>query len=194
MEPRQQRPSARARLLAAAERLLFDRGIRATSVDELLREADVAAGTLYAHFGTKDGLVAEALRVRLAEWRTTWDACVVEAGDDRARLLAVFDALAVYRGGERARARWCAFLAATAELSEAEGAIGDAIAADTALLEERLVHLARPIAGEGAQALAEEVLVAYTGTLAAFLRGAPKAPLDVGRRLAASAIERRADV
>lgn len=183
------RMPARARLLQAADRVLFDRGIRATPVDELLRQAGVSAATLYTHFGGKDALVAEALRVRMADWQTVWDQHIVAAGDDMARLLAVFDALASYRRDHHHPSRWCAFLAAATELPEAPDEIGDVLAADTALLTDRLLHLSRPLAGARAQDLADEVLVAYSGTLAALLRGHPRSPIDVGRRLARSAAQ-----
>ncbi|GEO96658.1 TetR/AcrR family transcriptional regulator [Kocuria turfanensis] len=169
--------------------MLFDRGIRATPVDELLREAEVSAATLYAHFGSKDALVAEALRNRLADWRAVWDQHIVTAGDDMARLLAVFDALADYRGGRHRPARWCAFLAAATELPDAPDEITEVLVADTALLAERLLQLSRPLAGARAQDLADEVLVAYGGALAALLRGRPASPIEVGRRLARSAAE-----
>ncbi|MFC4902822.1 transcriptional regulator [Kocuria sp. CNJ-770] len=180
---------ARDRLLQAADRVLFDRGIRTTPVDELLREAEVSAATLYAHFGSKDALVAETLRGRLADWRAVWDQHIVAAGDDMARLLAVFDALVSYRGDQRHPSRWCAFLAAATELPEAPDEITEVLAADTALLADRLLHLSRPLAGDRAQELADEVLVAYSGALAAFLRGSPRSPIEVGRRLARSAAE-----
>jgi AcrR family transcriptional regulator len=185
------RPPARDRLLRAADRVLFDRGIRATPVDELLREAEVSAATLYAHFGSKDALVAEALRIRLADWRAVWDQHVVAAGDDTERLLAVFDALAAYRGGRHRPARWCAFLAAATELPDATDEIAEVLGADTALLAERLLQLSRPLAGARAQDLADEVLVAYSGALAALLRGSPRDPIEVGRRLAREAAEAR---
>ncbi len=184
-----QRTPARTRLLEAADRVMFDRGIRATPVDELLRRANVSAATLYTHFGSKDALVAEALRIRLEDWRAAWDQHVVTAGDDTARLLAVFDALDSYRGAQQHPPRWCPFMAATTELPDPPDEIRDVLAADTALLAERLLHLARPLAGERAQELADEVLLAYGGTLAAFLRGSPRSPIEVGRRLARSAVE-----
>lgn len=179
------RPSARDRLLDAAESVLFRDGVRATPVDELLRQADVSAATMYAHFGSKDALVAQALRRRLADWQRVWDAHVVAASDDVSRLLALFDALDAYR--EDRTARWCAFLATAAEHTAQEGEIADAVAADTALLTERLLHLARPLAGRRAQELADDVLLAYNGTLASLLRGSPASAVAVGRRLAEAA-------
>lgn len=179
--------TARERLLDAAGTVLFDRGIRATPVDELLRQAGVSAATMYAHFGSKDGLVAAALRQRLASWQRVWDEHVIAASDDLSRLLAVFDALAAYRRDQDTPARWCAFLATATEHPDGGDELSEVLASDTALLIDRLVHLSRPIAGAQAQELADEVLLAYSGTLAAFLRGHPRSPVEVGRRLAESA-------
>ncbi|MFD5277036.1 TetR/AcrR family transcriptional regulator [Pseudarthrobacter sp. NPDC058362] len=184
-----QRSPARTRLLEAADQVLFERGIRDTPVDDLLRQAEVSAATLYTHFGSKDGLVAEVLRVRLADWQRAWDQHIVAADNDLDRLLAVFDALASYRDTQGHPSRWCAFLAAASELPQAADEIGEVLAQDTALLSDRLLHLSRPLAGEGAQDLAHEVLVAYTGALAGFLRGSPRSPIDVGRRLAHAAVQ-----
>lgn len=182
-----QRPPARARLLQAADRVLFSHGIRATPVDELLRQAEASAATLYAQFGSKDGLLAEALRLRLADWRSIWDECIISAADDQGRLLAVFDALEAYREQRLPPARWCAFLATATEFPDAPGEVGDVVSADTALLNDRLRHLARPIAGARAGELADDVVLAYNGTLAAFLRGSPADPIGTGRRLARAA-------
>ncbi|MBX7442236.1 MULTISPECIES: TetR/AcrR family transcriptional regulator [unclassified Arthrobacter] len=184
-----QRVPARTRLLEAADQVLFEHGIRDTPVDELLRQAEVSAATLYTHFGSKDGLVAEVLRVRLSDWQRVWDQHIVAAGNDLDRLLAVFDALASYRDTQGHPSRWCAFLAAATELPEAANEISDVLAGDTALLADRLLHLSRPLAGDRAQDLANEVLVAYSGALAGFLRGSPQSPIAVGRRLACAAAQ-----
>lgn len=182
-----QRVPARTRLFEAADKVLFERGIRDTPVDDLLRQAEVSAATLYAHFGSKDALVAEVLRVRLSDWQRVWDQHIVAADNDLERLLAIFDALASYRETQGHPSRWCAFLAAATELPQAPNEISDVLTGDTALLSDRLLHLSRPIAGARAQDLADEVLVAYSGTLAGFLRGSPLSPIDVGRRLARAA-------
>ncbi len=43
-------------ILDAAERLFLDRGYTATTMDDLSDAADVAVGSLYAHFGGKEGV------------------------------------------------------------------------------------------------------------------------------------------
>src|SRR4051812_23843262 len=61
------RPSlARARILAAADRLFYGEGIRAVGVDRLMSEADVTRVTFYRHFPSKDDLIAAYLNGRLS--------------------------------------------------------------------------------------------------------------------------------
>jgi TetR/AcrR family transcriptional regulator len=57
---RGQRRKARtaAAILGAAERLFLSRGFTATTMEDLSEEADVAVGSIYAHFGSKDGVYA----------------------------------------------------------------------------------------------------------------------------------------
>jgi len=45
-------------ILDAAERLFLGRGYLATTVEQLAEEADVALGSLYGHFGGKEGVYA----------------------------------------------------------------------------------------------------------------------------------------
>ncbi|MHC5231158.1 TetR/AcrR family transcriptional regulator [Brucella sp. LJL56] len=47
----------RDELMAAAEALFLERGFAATSVDEIVRLADVAKGTFYLHFRSKDDIL-----------------------------------------------------------------------------------------------------------------------------------------
>lgn len=84
----------RERLLDAAETLFYRDGIARTGVDAVLAEANVSTATLYAHFGSKDRLVAAYLLRRLDRWRRVWDDAVAAATTPEDRLLAVFDALA----------------------------------------------------------------------------------------------------
>src|SRR5699024_8389194 len=58
---------ARERILAAAERLLRERGIRATVIDQLREELQVSQRNAYQHFGRKDELVAAYLRRRVPD-------------------------------------------------------------------------------------------------------------------------------
>lgn len=53
----------REELMDAAQKLFLKKGFLATSVDEIVRDADVAKGTFYLHFKSKDDVMA-ALQAR----------------------------------------------------------------------------------------------------------------------------------
>jgi AcrR family transcriptional regulator len=109
------RPSARERLLDAADELFYEEGIHIVGIDRVIEKAGVAKASLYSTFGSKDELVRaylarryERRRARIEEWVNRYD-------DPRDRLLAVFDALdeSIAQPGYHG----CAFANATAESS-----------------------------------------------------------------------------
>lgn len=59
---RRGRPSRRAPIFAAALRLFRERGFHATSLNDIGEAAGVAGTAVYAHFATKQELLAEAIR------------------------------------------------------------------------------------------------------------------------------------
>ena len=73
----------REELMDAARDLFLEKGFAATSVDEIVRVADVAKGTFYIYFKTKDE-VLEALKVRFIETfcRRVEEAVEKRAADD----------------------------------------------------------------------------------------------------------------
>lgn len=190
MEHVASRASTEKKLLDAADRLLFRRGVVATPVDEVLALAGVSPATLYRAFGSKDGLLVAALERRLDDWLATWEAAVAAAPDDEGRLLAVLDALEEFRARPDG-ARWCAFLGSAAEHADPPPALAAALARDTAELRTRLRALAVPVAGEaGAERLAEALLLVVSGDLAMRLRdgdAASSAAREVAAAVVASA-------
>src|SRR5271165_3463120 len=66
---RNERRKARTRsaLLAAGQRLFGEQGFDATTVAEIAEDADVAIGSFYNYFDTKDELLAALLQETLAE-------------------------------------------------------------------------------------------------------------------------------
>ncbi|GAA1126306.1 TetR/AcrR family transcriptional regulator [Arthrobacter flavus] len=163
--------SARDRLLDAAEDLAFTQGVAATPVDVILKQANVAPATLYAHFGNKEGLIVQALQRRLGRWDEAWRLAINKASTPRERLVALLPGLQNYRESVTP-ARWCPFLGVAAESPHPGDALQEALASDTQLLSTRLRELAIPVVGAtGAGALAEELLLIYTGVLGMILRG-----------------------
>ena len=60
------RPSARERLLAAANELFYNEGVHTVGIDRVIEQAGVAKASLYNTFGSKDELVRAYLEARHA--------------------------------------------------------------------------------------------------------------------------------
>lgn len=54
------------RILAAADRLFYTKGIRAIGVDTVAAEAGVSKRTLYNHYPSKDALITAYLTARFS--------------------------------------------------------------------------------------------------------------------------------
>jgi AcrR family transcriptional regulator len=71
----------RAALLAAARRLFASRGVDATTVAEISEEADVAVGSFYNYFSTKDELLAALLETSLTAERCELESRQAQVSD-----------------------------------------------------------------------------------------------------------------
>ena len=89
------RQSTRDRLLATAGRLFYERGFLGVGVDEIVAESGVAKMTLYRHFPSKDDLVVAYLRRADDEFGDWFERALATEREPRARLIAVFRAVAV---------------------------------------------------------------------------------------------------
>jgi AcrR family transcriptional regulator len=107
------RPTARERLLTAANELFYNEGVHTVGIDRIIEQAGVAKASLYNTFGSKEELVRAYLEMRQAGVAERITRAVERYDTPRERLLAVFEgqgelfALPDYRG--------CAFARASAE-------------------------------------------------------------------------------
>ncbi|WP_438026654.1 TetR/AcrR family transcriptional regulator [Sorangium sp. So ce233] len=90
-------PSARDRILDAAERLVVSRGVNSLTIEAVITEAQISKGGFFHHFATKDALLT-AIIDRLSK-RMTDDAAERAARDPeprgarlRAQIALAFDA------------------------------------------------------------------------------------------------------
>ena len=57
----------RAALLAAAKTLFAGQGVESTTIADIAEQADIAVGSFYNYFATKDDLLAALLELTLSE-------------------------------------------------------------------------------------------------------------------------------
>ncbi|AMY07955.1 putative HTH-type transcriptional regulator YxaF [Luteitalea pratensis] len=163
-------PSVADRLLSTASALFYREGIHAVGIQRVIEEAGVAKASLYAHYRSKDDLVAAYLRQRSKEMQTTLEAELARITDPTQRLLHLFDRNVAWV--DSGAFRGCPFQNAQSELScpthPARAALAEHQAWMRALVT-RLVHAAgidnaelftgallALLTGAGARALAEQ--------------------------------------
>jgi AcrR family transcriptional regulator len=86
------KPSARERLLAAADELFYSDGVQTVGIDRIVQKAGVAKASLYNLFGSKDQLVQAYLDARTDATRAQVERTLTRFRTPRERLLGVFDA------------------------------------------------------------------------------------------------------
>lgn len=101
-------------VVAAADRLFYERGIQQVGMDELRAAAGVSLKRLYAEFEGKDAIVLAVLRRRHAMWVRGIDAAAERHPGGREKLLGIFDFLATWFATDDFRG--CAFINAFGEL------------------------------------------------------------------------------
>ena len=153
------------RILAAADKLFYQHGIRAVGVDAIVAESGVSKRTLYNYYATKDDLIAAYLIGRFKH---------IAPSDAPAReqILGYFDYLE--RAFARPDFRGCPYVNAVAELSDPKHpAAGIAMQ----FKEQRwqwLRALLRRLGASNADALATQLQLLAEGALSSTLvRGDP---------------------
>jgi AcrR family transcriptional regulator len=166
---RQSRAETTERILAAAQRLFYWDGIRASGIDRVAAAAGVAPVTLYRSFATKDALVEAYVRANATGYRQ-WltEATRPSAGSARDRILAMFDALQEQVAPENCRG--CPFLMALAEFPEAEHPARRHAIDLKAWVRDHIRALAREHAAERAvrdpDALGDQLVLVFEGVYA----------------------------
>jgi AcrR family transcriptional regulator len=84
---------ARERILNAASRLFYEEGIQAVGIQRIIEAANTVKASLYAHFKSKDELVAAYLQHEYDRARVSVEA-LLQGLTGRRALLQLFDSLA----------------------------------------------------------------------------------------------------
>ena len=155
------RPSARERLLAAANELFYDEGVHSVGIDRIIEQAGVAKASLYNTFGSKDELIRAYLEARHANLAARITRSLERYDTPRERLLGVFEAQGElftepdYHG--------CAFVRASAE-SHPGDLVEQAADAYRGWVRALFADLAEQAGVPDPQALARQLHLLYDGS------------------------------
>ena len=176
-------PSARERLLEAANELFYDEGVHTVGIDRVIERAGVAKASLYNTFGSKDELVRAYLEGRHARTTARITRYLERYSDPRDRLLGVFEAQGELFAEQGFRG--CAFVSASAE-SPAE-AVSRAADDYRGWVRGLLTSLAREAGAAEPEKLGRQLHMIYDGaSLSARMDHDPSA--SVTARAAAEAL------
>src|SRR5689334_1114174 len=156
------KPSARERLLAAADELFYAEGVHTVGIDRIIERAGVAKASLYSSFGSKEELVRAYLEGRHEIRRKRLLAGLERFDNPRDRLLGVFDVLAELTATPGFRG--CAFYNASAESVAEGGAVEQVSNANRAWTRGLFTELARDAGAADAPGLADQLMVLYDGS------------------------------
>lgn len=153
------------RILAAADKLFYTRGIRAVGVDTVAAEAGVSKRTLYNHYPSKDALIAAYLTARFRQ---------IAPSDAPAReqILGAYDRLERLIGDGSFRG--CPYVNAVAELGDPKHPA--AVIAVQFKEQRRLWYraLLERLGARDPDGLATQLQILFEGALsAALVRGDP---------------------
>lgn len=109
-----EKTNKKALIIEVASKLFFEQGYHVTGIKQIIEAADIAKGTFYSHFKSKEELGLEWLSLGHGYWVESRTQFLAQVGDDpEAQLIALFDYLV--HGSKACNYRGCALLNTLAE-------------------------------------------------------------------------------
>jgi AcrR family transcriptional regulator len=155
------------RILDSACSLFYKEGVHAVGVDRVLAEADAAKASLYAHFESKDSLVAAYLKRRSQQTQELIEARVGSGGDARERLLRLFDVMREI--AQRDDFRGCPFQNAVSEIADPRHPARQVVRRHRRWLEDLVRRLVEEAEVPEVERTTRAIVVLYDGAAASTL-------------------------
>jgi AcrR family transcriptional regulator len=153
----------RNKILATAERLIYQNGIHATGMDLLVKTSGVARKSIYRYFATKDEVAAAALNARDVRWMHWFQTESDKADTPAARILNMF---AVLRGWfESEGFQGCAFINTAGEVGDPSHPIRLIAKLHKQKLFDYTLQLCEQMNVEQPFALAKQLLILMEGAI-----------------------------
>lgn len=179
-----------ARVLDAASRLFYDRGIHAVGVDTIAEAAGVTKKTLYDRFGSKEALVVSYLQHRDARWRAHVLEHLTRRGEPGIdRILAVFDAAIAW--SDENSPKGCSAINARAEIGDAHDGnpVFPEVARQKAWLLDLFLQLSREAGASDAELTARTMTLLYEGAIVTVGMETFDQPFEVARGVARAVLQ-----
>lgn len=167
IEPhRQVRGTAvREKILATADALFYNEGVRAVGVDTIVERSAVAKTSLYRWFPTKDDLVAAFLERRNMAFWGQWDrVAAANAGAPRKELEAQLGWITRHIGSPGYRG--CPFISTATEFPDLGHPSRAVCEANKQKLRDRLLGIASAAGAPRPEHLADQLLLLVDGAFA----------------------------
>jgi TetR/AcrR family transcriptional regulator, transcriptional repressor for nem operon len=161
----------RARILAASDRLLKERGAEAASIDAVMKGAGLTVGGFYAHFESKDDLERETLLYGLEASMDRLLGPLADIVDDRQWVRALIHRY-LHQVDEPDLSRACPLTLLLPEVTRGGAAFQAAFSERTGALLKRVSHRFPPAAGMSSREVAIAVFASCAGAVA-FARTIP---------------------
>ncbi|MBA7469203.1 hypothetical protein ES703_77464 [subsurface metagenome] len=179
----------RERIIAAATKLFYSEGLRATSVDAVAEKAGVTKKTLYYHFQTKDELIAAYLASRDQPTLAYYERWFSETkGSTADKVRGLFRAFG--KSADTPHWRGCGFLRTIAELASMPG--HPAIKAGAAHKKRFEAWMTDKLADDGvrdAEKIARQIVILLDGAATVMLIHRDAAYVETAGDVAAALVE-----
>lgn len=154
----------RERILTSAARLFREHGIGATGVDSITEDAGLTHGGLYSQFGSKEAIVAEAIRYALARGKRVWRR-TAERNPGKRTIPAIVESY-LSRAHRDAPGNGCVVAALGTDIARQPRRIRQAF---TRGLEDELEFLSRLMPGDDHSHRYEGAILAFASMLGALI-------------------------
>ena len=151
-------------MLTAAARLFREQGVSATGVDAITKDAHLTHGAVYSHFGSKEAITAEAVRLALRGSKRLWQRLAERKGVEQAFATIVAEYLS--RAHRDAVGQGCVVAALGSEIARQPQSVR---AAFTEELKDALEFLAGLMPGDDPARRYEDAIAAFAGMAGALM-------------------------
>ena len=161
---KEQAAQNRQHILPAAARRFREQGVSATGVDAITKDAHLTHGAVYSHFGSKEAITAEAVRLALRGSKRLWQRLAERKGVEQAFATIVAEYLS--RAHRDAVGQGCVVAALGSEIARQPQSVR---AAFTEELKDALEFLAGLMPGDDPARRYEDAIAAFAGMAGALM-------------------------